>query len=346
MSEDIKFGCILPFVSLEESLAFAERINKSKFDSLWFSDHVIGIGNVPVLEQWCIASIIAYTTNLELGFATTNPYVRPPHILAQTATTLDILTKGKFVLGIGAGEAMNLAPYGINWKDRPVSRMKETIIIMKKLWTEENINYKGEFYELKNATLPIKNVRKPHPPIWIGGSGPRMLKITAELAEGWLPYGQTPELYKKKSEVLREYLRRKNKEKEFDWAIYLPTGVAKTQETAIERYAPIGQHIALLFSNTLRELGREDLVEEGISLIDLVYNSETEKRMREAAKKVPMDIVEKMCIIGSPEKAVEIIERFVDSGVRYFVVDLFGKMEYMMETVDIYDKEIIPHFKK
>jgi len=75
--------------------------------------------------------------------------------------------------------------------------MLESITILKKLWTEGSVTFKGQFYQIKNYSLPLRPVQKPHPPIWIGAYGPRTLRITAKLGDGWFgdgpreKYGET-----------------------------------------------------------------------------------------------------------------------------------------------------------
>lgn len=334
----------MPYVGYGESLYVGRLIERSKFDSIWFSDHVIGIGNVPALEQWSLLNILAYTTRgLEYGFATTDIYRRPPHTLAQQITTTDIISKGNFICGVGAGEAMNLKPYGIRM-ERPVSRLVETVKLMKKLWTEEFVNYEGDFYTYKKASLPLENIRKPHPPIWIGGIGPRMQEITAELGDGWIPYGQTADLYKEKLDNILA-VRKKYGGSQLDRGIYIPTGVAEGRDTAIERFGPIGKHIALLFPQFLIETGHEDLVVEGIDLVNFSYDQESQRKIEKESENVPFDLVEDMCIIGAPDDAIEKIEEFRKAGVEHFALDLFGDMGAMKDTIEIYRDKIIPYFK-
>lgn len=344
MTPQPKFGCIIPYVDYADTLYLGRQIERNGFDSLWFSDHVIGVGDEPALEQWAVASVLAsQTRDLEYGFATTHPYRSPPHILAQQITTTDVITNGNFICGIGAGEAMNLKPYGVEM-NRPVSRLVETLELMERLWTQDAVDYDGEFYTYDEASLPIENIQSPHPPIWIGGIGPRMQKITAHRGDGWIPYLQPPDQYEDKLENILD-MRDEDEMGRLDRGIYTPMGIAEDRETALEQYGPIGKQIALLSPSMLAEAGHEELILDGIDLVNFTYDEETQERMAEAMEDVPMELVEEICVIGSPEDAVERIESFVEAGVEHFALDLFGDLDSMKTTVELAGSEVVPHFR-
>ena len=114
------------------------------------------------LEAYSTLSALAMITKkVHLGTSVTNIQTRHPAVLAHMATTLDIMSGGRAVFGIGTGEAMNLDPYGVPWS-RPVSRMREVIVMIKRLWTEDSVNYEGEFFKLDEAFLSPKPLQKPH----------------------------------------------------------------------------------------------------------------------------------------------------------------------------------------
>ena len=129
---DIKFGNYIPapafkLLTILRSVKAAEEVG---FDSIWIADHLamIPVGYCP--EVWSILGSLAISTKyVMLGTGVTDPHRRHPALLAQTLATLDQMSRGRMVLGIGPGEAINLDPYGIPW-DRPVARMVEVITIM------------------------------------------------------------------------------------------------------------------------------------------------------------------------------------------------------------------------
>ena len=113
--------------------------------------------------------------------------------------TIDHLAKGRFILGLGSGEAENIEPYGFDF-DRPVSRFEEALHVIRLLWDSDGpVSFDGQFYRLQHARLDTEPYDGRFPPIWIGASGPRSLDIAGRYADGWWPAGAwTPEDYAQK----------------------------------------------------------------------------------------------------------------------------------------------------
>jgi alkanesulfonate monooxygenase SsuD/methylene tetrahydromethanopterin reductase-like flavin-dependent oxidoreductase (luciferase family) len=192
------------------------------YDGFFIPDHL----NLPSFNE-CIepfttlAYIAAKTEKLRLGtIVTPVPRYSPPQ-LAKIIAHLDHLSRGRVIPGFGAGwhpdEFYTYAP-DQNW-DNPSVRVRRTIEgirLILKLWTEDNVTFNGKYYSVKNAILEPKPLQKPHPPIWSGGSGEYMLKMTAKYFDGWVPgnwswtnSGDTKaENYGKKMRKLRSYLRK------------------------------------------------------------------------------------------------------------------------------------------
>ncbi|GAH15600.1 unnamed protein product, partial [marine sediment metagenome] len=105
--------------------------------------------------------------------------------------TLDQISNGRGMIGLGAGEAMNIDMYGLNRK-RSVSKLREYIILLRKFWAKKKVNHKSDFWgEIKNAFIEIRPVQE-NPPIYIAANGPKTRKITGELGDGWYPLYQPP----------------------------------------------------------------------------------------------------------------------------------------------------------
>jgi phthiodiolone/phenolphthiodiolone dimycocerosates ketoreductase len=175
----VNFGVdIGPFFKIEKSFSLLTKvvmeIEKLGFDSVWVPDHEVD----PLAT---LSFIAANTKKIKLGTCVLIPDHRHPVLLARKISTLDNLSGGRFVLGLGAGEGKEM--FG-TLMDRPVARMLETIEILKELWENPKVTYHGNFWEIKDYSLELKPLQKPHPPIWIGAGGPRMLNITAMHADG------------------------------------------------------------------------------------------------------------------------------------------------------------------
>jgi alkanesulfonate monooxygenase SsuD/methylene tetrahydromethanopterin reductase-like flavin-dependent oxidoreductase (luciferase family) len=141
---------------------------------------------------------------------TGNTY-RHPAVLAKMATTVDIISGGRLILGIGAGWfELEHREYGIPFPRvaERLARLDETLMVINKLWTEEQTTFTGRYYHLNEAVLNPKPVQRPHPPILIGASGERVaLGIVARHADMWNAFG-TPDIFRHKSARLAEHCQR------------------------------------------------------------------------------------------------------------------------------------------
>ena len=168
--------------SAEHWREIARRAEALGYDTLLMPDHITDqLAPMPAL-----AAAAAATTTLRVGsFVFDNDY-RNPLMLAKEATTLDLLSDGRLEFGIGAGwSRRDYQQLGIPY-DTPkvrVDRMEEAVVLMKRLWTEEKVTHEGSHYRVHDATVLPKPTQRPHPPLMIGASGPRMLRIAAREAQ-------------------------------------------------------------------------------------------------------------------------------------------------------------------
>ncbi len=192
------------------------RAESCGFDSFWVMDHFHQIRNVgglhePMLEGWTTQSVVAgFTSKIKLGTLVTGIVYRHPSVLAKVGATLDVLSKGRLFMGIGAAWNVDEAnAYGIPFppvKER-MQRLEEAVQIISRMWTEENTTFSGKFYQIRGAYCNPKPIQKPRPPIMIGGSGERRtLKIVAKYGDACNVFGSV-ETVKKKLKVLREHCR-------------------------------------------------------------------------------------------------------------------------------------------
>ena len=192
------------------------RAERYGFDSFWVMDHFHQIRNVgelqePMLEGWTTQSVVAgFTSKIKLGTLVTGIVYRHPSVLAKIGATLDVLSKGRLFMGIGAAWNVEEArAYGIPFPSvgERMRRLEEAAQIIGKMWTEECASFDGKFYQLRDAYCNPKPIQKPHPPIMIGGSGERRtLKIVAKHGDACNIFGSV-ETVRRKLGVLREHCR-------------------------------------------------------------------------------------------------------------------------------------------
>ncbi|MGA0878314.1 MAG: LLM class F420-dependent oxidoreductase [Ilumatobacteraceae bacterium] len=226
-SEGIIFGVFIPqgwkmeLVSIPDAadkwaktVEVAELADRLGFDSLWVYDH---FHNVPrpahetVFECWStIAAMSQRTSRIRLGQMVGCNSYRSPGLLAKITSTIDVMSGGRLEWGIGAGWYENeYRAYGYDFpkpKDR-IGMLRESVEIVRSMWTEAETTYKGKYYETVRANCDPKPLQKPTPPIWIGGGGEQLtLRVVAQHAD-CSNFGGTPEEWARKRDTLVGHCR-------------------------------------------------------------------------------------------------------------------------------------------
>ena len=195
----IKFGCQLPQETddFEKLAKIAERCERLGYDSVWAYDHLAPYWTrrSQAFECWTLLAAVAQRTKkIKLGSLVTNVNLRSPALLAKITSTLDNLSNGRLIVGLGTGDRMSrneLLSYGYRFAnvDERLERLKETILILKAMWTQDRAFFEGKYNKLSGAINYPKPMQTPHPPIWVGGRHPKILEIIAEMADGWNYWG-------------------------------------------------------------------------------------------------------------------------------------------------------------
>ena len=194
----------------EKSVEIAVLAETLGYDSIWVYDH---FHNVPrpareaVFECWTtIAAISQRTTRIRLGQMVGCNSYREPSVLAKITSTVDVISGGRLDWGIGAGWYENeYRGYGFEFpkpKDR-IGMLKESVEIVRSMWTENETSYDGTYYQLSRANCFPKPLQSPHPPIWIGGGGEQLtLRVVAQHAN-YSNFGGLPDEWARKREILK-----------------------------------------------------------------------------------------------------------------------------------------------
>ncbi len=290
----LKFGVFLPFYAFQakncnEYFCLLKKIvlesEKLGYDAVWLDDHLM-YNKWPILEPWTTLSALAsLTSRIRLGTMVSCNQHRNPALLAKTAATLDVLSNGRLEFGIGAGcqEAEHLA-YGFGFPKASVriESVGEALEVIIRLWTQEKATYQGKHYTLKDAICEPKPLQKPHPPITVGGSGEKLLKVTAKYADrfDWGSLSSIDE-YRRRLEVLQEQCK-----------------IVNRDFGEIERSCwPGGQVIIAKDRGELREMISQ----------------------RKPAG-LPLEEFRKGNLSGTPDECLEQLHVYVDLGVTYFML--------------------------
>jgi F420-dependent oxidoreductase-like protein len=195
----------------EDVLAAAQHAEATGWDGLWYADHFMGPGRDgagSLLECWTVVSALgAVVPRVRVGPLVAGNTYRHPAVLANMAATLDRVTGGRLVLGLGAGWQRNEhEKYGIEFFDVPgrLGRLEEACQMIRALSSEDRATFEGRFYQLTEAPMEPKGLRRPLPLLIGGGGERRTLRIAATYAAEWNTWG-TPEVLAHKGKVLDQH---------------------------------------------------------------------------------------------------------------------------------------------
>jgi len=212
----MKFGVTVPnygkYASKTEIVKIAQVAEELGFDSIWVSDHVIipnnhkGFGFVFYDPFITLSYIASLTKNIKLGTSVAILPYRNPIVLAKMISTLDNLSDGRIILGVGTGWLKEeFDALGIAYEKRG-EVTDEILKVLKILWTEDNPSYKGNYYNFSNIKFLPKPLQKPHPAILVGGGTKKSIERSVEFGQGWHPVGLTPKQLNEKMPYLNSLL--------------------------------------------------------------------------------------------------------------------------------------------
>ena len=313
-------------------LEFSVLAEEQGFDSVWISDHFQpwkhNDGHAPFSLAW-LAALGERTSRVTIGTSVATPTFRyHPAIVAQALGTIGALNPGRVVLGVGTGESMNEVPAtGMKWpnyKER-FRRLRESIELMQRLWTEERVTFEGEYYRTESATIydrPDEPV-----PIYLAASGPTAARLAGRVAQGFIcTSGKAPELYKETLlPNLDEGLHKAGRSRdEVEFMIEMKVSFDTDRDRAMEDT----RHWAALALSPEEKTGIEDPVE-------------IEKR----AAALPLERVASRWIVSSdPEEQVERIAPYVEMGFRHLV--FHGPGPDQERFIRLYAEHVIPRLRE
>ena len=311
MSRAVRFGVTLPQIkrSWEEARSAALEFDRLGFDSVWVCDHMYSVPapHLPIFEAWTeLAAVAAITENVELGTLVTPPFFRNPAVLAKQVATIDHISGGRSIVGLGAGwfqaefEGTGSAFPPLRERLRALDEAAE---IMKRLFTEERVTFEGKHFQVHDAISEPKPVRRP--PILIGGGGERVLMgIAARHADIWNNLAGFQPVLGQKVEALRK--RCDELGRDFD---------------SIE----ISQQCVVVIAPD------ESSARSSLERAQKVYGGHMGAGLAEHG------------VWGSPERVIECIERHLALGCTTFLIEFFGRDT--REPARLFAEKVLPAFR-
>ncbi|MHB8572723.1 MAG: LLM class flavin-dependent oxidoreductase [Candidatus Dormibacteria bacterium] len=276
--EEVTFGVMIPWlVGLQEGLRLCRTAEELGFHSVWTGDHVLWWVPFPDPFQ-VLAAAAAVTSRVQLGTGVLLAALRAPVLVAKQIASLDWLTDGRVIAGMGIG-GENPAEFeaaGVPLSQRS-GRLDETIEVCRRLWRGEAVEHHGRYLEVQSPALDLLPSRPPA--VWIGGRRELSLRRAALLGDGWLAFVVTPERYGESMASIRE------------------------QAAAAERDLAGFRRGLLVWTQLDADTAR--------ARADLAP-------LMEAFYQTPFEKFERFCVFGNPEDYAAGLRAYIDAGVRHF----------------------------
>lgn len=251
-----------------------------------------------------LAAAAGATTRIKLMSAITLVPLYPAALLAKQVAALDLLSGGRFNLGVGVGGeyAREFEACGVKVSERG-ARTDEALEVMRRLFTEDEVTFDGRFTQLPGVTLNPKPAQTPHPPVWISGRSDVAKRRCARFGDGWLPYMYTPE-------HLDESL-----------------SFIGSQADEFERRDAIRPGLYIFFAvHEDRREGKQMAVDR----LSLQYNQDFTK------------LADRYALSGNPEDCIARLEEYIDAGARTIILNSACRSEYVEENERLMASEVLP----
>ncbi len=223
-----------------QAVECAKQADAVGLDLVVVNDHLFLPWTFRASEPWTVLAAIASSTkNIRLGSCVTPLPLRHPFLVAKLSATVDQLSQGRLVMGVGAGWFENEftsinVPY-LKLADR-LAQTEEAIRLLCELWVNPSVTFKGQYYNTDSLSLKPKPVQKPHPPLYLGGNSKTILSLTAKHGKGWMPFSPSLEDLALRVKLIGKLLRKESRSlDEIQIIPSIPLQFGKDRNSAFEQ---------------------------------------------------------------------------------------------------------------
>jgi probable F420-dependent oxidoreductase len=291
--------------TIDEMRTLVELVDRGGYDSLWVGDHIsFPLAIFDPLLQLAQAAVVS--RRLQLGTAVYLLPLRHPTPVAKQVSTLDHLTEGRFIFGVGVGGEFpkEYEACGVPIGERG-ARLSESLAVMRKLWSGEPASHKGRFFQFEDVTMQPPPRQAGGPPIWCGGRSDPALQRIGRLTDGWMSYVVTPDMFREGLEKIE--------------------AAAGASGRVFDRGFGTSH---LLFTRV------DDTYEKALDAATVSLSKRYAMDFRKAAQRY--------CALGPPAEVVDTIRRFHAVGVRHLILDFVGPYEERFAEIERFARDALP----
>src|SRR5688572_2433594 len=303
----VRFGAQLAHHPASEQFEIVRAVERLGYDSVWTGDHV-SFHNPMHDSLSLLAAYASITSRVKLGTAVYLLALRPAAIAAKVAASVDVLSNGRLIFGVGVGgeNSKEFELCGVPHRERG-ARVTEGIEVVRTLWRDTPASFDGRFTRFHSVSIDPKPVQKPMPPIWVGGRSDAALARAGRQGDGWVSYVVQPERYAQSLDKIR--------------------AAAAQAKRSFDGFT--AAHLAFI------TVGRD-------------YESAKAAWVKALSIRYAQDFgpfAGKYGIIGTPAQCAETLEKFRAAGCNYFVMNPIGEPQDEREQLERIAADVLPHFR-
>ena len=304
-------------LSVKEVVTCSKLLSKHNPHSIWIPESW-------GMEGFSMLSIVSQITKSnKIGSSIINIYSRTPSLVAMAAATLDTLSEGRLILGLGASSETIVEDWhGLRFENS-VSRMREYVNIIRMILSKDKINYDGKFFRLKNFSLLITPPRKEIP-IYLAAVNQKMVDLAWEIANGVI-------FYLRPIEELKKTIQKMQPKRRIDVASQFITSISEDKEKAVDKAKK-----TLAFYVSVGKIYREFLARNGFRKeTENIYGEFLKSGVNSVHELVPESMLDSLTICGTPKESRRQLGRFVDAGVSLPIIQFnpIGNVSESLEFV-------------
>ena len=294
----MRIACSLgSLLSVNQVLECSKIISSTNIDSIWIPE-TWGMENFSMLS-----AVSGKTTTQKIGSSIINIYSRSPSTIAMGAMTVDSISKGRLILGLGTSSIPIVEDYHGAIFEKPVQRMKEYVEIIRLILSGKPINYSGKIFNLKNFTSLIKPQRT-NIPIYLAAINQKMVDLTWSIGDGVI-------FYLRPMEEMKQTISKMQAKKNIDVACQIITCVSEDSDNAILRAKK-----TLAFYISVGKIYREFLENNGFkNETNNIFNEFKKSGFTSNHELVTNSMLDSLCISGTPEECKNKLQNFIDAGI-------------------------------